>query len=318
MAIAALSVCLHAQKEPVTSWPDDNLSPIWLREAPLDAGLQATVRDALKGREYQRAEALVLEQQNRRPNSAPLLTLLGNIFFLDGQYLNCAVAMKRANALTPLGERNRFTLAMAYVALKHGDWARPEIQKLAQEHPSNALYPYWLSRLAYHDMHLVEAVADVQKAIKLDARFMKAYDNLGLYEEGLGNQDDAIEAYRRAVQLNRENGLHSPWPACNLGTLLNKLDRLDEAEAYLTESLTEAPGFPQAHFQLGLLFEKRSKAGEAMAELRQAVASDPSYAEPYLILGKILQRQHRTEEAQEAFDTFKRLKSSEEARELSE
>jgi tetratricopeptide (TPR) repeat protein len=119
-------------------------------------------------------------------------------------------------------------------------------------------------------------------------------------------------------RVNRENGLHSPWPACNLGRLLNKLDRLDEAQTYLAESLKEAPGFPQAHFQLGLLFEKRSKDGEAMGELRHAVASDPSYAEPYLILGKILQREHKTEEAQEAFDTFKRLKSSEQARELSE
>jgi tetratricopeptide (TPR) repeat protein len=316
--IPVMAVRIFAQNGSITTIPDDNRLPTWLREAPLDAAARAMVQQAVKDRQYNRAETLVLEEQNKSPNSSLLLTLLGNIFFLDGQYLNCAVAMKKADALTPLGERNRFTLAMAYVALKHGDWARPEIQKLAQEHPNNALYPYWLSRLAYHDMHLVEAVADVQRAIQLDPRFMKAYDNLGLYEEGLGKQEAAIEAYHHAIRLNHDSGLHSPWPACNLATLLNKLDHLDEAEAYLTESLKEAPGFPQAHFQLGLLLEKRSKDAEAMGQLRQAVASDPSYAEPYFILGKILAREHKGEEAQQAFDTFKRLKNSQQTLDLSE
>jgi len=318
MLTAAVSVCVPAQNEPLASLPEIDTSRAWLREAPLDPSLQAIVEQAVKDRQYNRAETLILEQHNKNPNSSPLLVVLGNIFFLDRQYLNCAVALKKADALTPLGERNRFVLAMAYISLGHGDWARPEIQKLAHEHPNNALYPYWLSRLAYHDMHLVEAVTDVERAIHLNPRFMKAYDNLGLYDEGLGKQNEAIDAYHRAIQLNRENGLHSPWPACNLGALLNKLDRLDEAEAYLTESLKEAPSFSQAHFQLGLLLEKRSKDAEAIRELRQATASDPSYAEPYFILGKILQREHKSEEAQEAFDTFKRLKRSAQAREVSE
>jgi hypothetical protein len=122
MAVAAMSVCVRAQRDTPTTIPDSNSSPAWLREAPLDPGLQATVQEAVKDRQYQRAEALLLEQQNKSRSSAPLLALLGNIFFLDGQYLNCAVAMKKADALAPLGERNRFTLAMAYVALKRGAW----------------------------------------------------------------------------------------------------------------------------------------------------------------------------------------------------
>lgn len=316
--VTVIAVCGRAQQDSLTAILQSNPSPEWLQEAPLDPSLRTAVQEAVKNRHYQRAEALVLEQHNKNLGSSALLAVLGNIFFLDGQYLNCAVAMKKADALTPLGERNRFTLAMAYIALKHGDWAQPEIQKLAQENPRNALYPYWLSRLAYHDMHLLEAVAEVEKAIQLDPRFMKAYDNLGLYQEGLGRHDEAIQAYQHAVRLNQENGLHSPWPACNLGALLNKLGRLDEAETYLTQSLKDVPGFPQAHFQLGLLLEKRSKDSDAIRELRHAVGSDPSYAEPYFVLGRILQREHKTEEAEEAFNTFKRLKTTEQALQMSE
>ena len=61
-----------------------------------------------------------------------------------------------------------------------GDWARPELEKLAQSNPSNAVYAYWLSRLAYRKMDMPAAVALARKAVQLDPMSMKAYDQLGL------------------------------------------------------------------------------------------------------------------------------------------
>jgi tetratricopeptide (TPR) repeat protein len=184
--------------------------------------------------------------------------------------------------------------------------------------PNKALYPYWLSRLDYHDMRLGEAVTHIQRAIQLDPNFMKAYDNLGLYLEGLGKYDEAILAYQTAVRLNRADSRHSPWPTHNLGALLSTLGRLDEAEPYIKESLNEDPRFPKAYFQLGLLLEKRRKDSDAVQALKQAIALDPDYAEPYFILGKILQRRHDFVAAQKAFDAFKKLKNGDKIRDLSE
>jgi len=259
-----------------------------------------------------------LGEINKNPKSVNLLTVLGDVFFLDGKYLNCAVAMKKADAIAPIGVQSRFTLAMAYIAMKHTDWARPELEKLVRADPLDAVYPYWISRLDYHDMHLSEALANVQQAIKLDPLFMKAYNNLGLYDESMGNYPEAISAYQKAIRLNRQEGLGSPWPALNLGILLSKLGRLDEAETYLRESLNEAPQFPKAHFQLGLLLERDKKDPQAIEQLKQAAASDPSYAEPYLVLGKIFERRHEAGRAEAAFRTFQKLKDKEQALELSE
>jgi tetratricopeptide (TPR) repeat protein len=147
---------------------------------------------------------------------------------------------------------------------------------------------------------------------------MKAYDNLGLYLEALGKSDEAILAYQTAVRLNRSNSLHSPWPTHNLGALLSKLGRLDEAEPYLKESIKEDPRFPKAYFQLGLLLEKRLKDNDAVQALQQAIALDPDYGEPYYILGKILRRRHDFVAAQKAFDAFKKLKNDDKIRNLSE
>jgi tetratricopeptide (TPR) repeat protein len=298
--------------------PEKTYNPSMLVGVPMDPPVRARAEDALQGQQYNRAEAIILDQHNKNPGSAPILVLLGRIFFLDGKYENCAIALKKAEKLSPLKEGPRFTLAMAYVAMNRPGWARPEIERLMQADPNKALYPYWLSRIDYHDMHLGDAVTHIQRAIQLDPDFMKAYDNLGLYLEGLGKYDEAVLAYQTAVRLNRAESLHSPWPAHNLGALLSKLGRLDEAEPCIKESLQEDPRFPKAYFQLGLLLEKRLKDDDAVQALKQASALDPDYAEPYLVLGKILQRQHDVAAAQKAFDTFKKLKNENQIRSLSE
>jgi tetratricopeptide (TPR) repeat protein len=314
--IAVRTAALAYQRKPGTA-PEGPVPPA-LMGAPLAEPVRTNIEKLLRAREYARAERLLLVAINQHPKSPRLLRLLGEVFFLDGKYLNCAVAMKKADSLAPIDRQSRFVLAMAYIAMKHPDWARPELEKLQRASPHNALYPYWLSRLDYHDMRLDEAVLEVRKAIQLNPRFMKAYDNLGLYEEGLGRNDEAIKAYREAMLLNQAQGLRSPWPALNLGTLLGKLGRFREAEACLRESLREAPDFPKAHFQLGLLLEKEHRDAEAIQELRRSLAYDPSYAEPYYILGRIYEGEHAPQKARAMFQAFQRLKGKEQHLDLTE
>lgn len=288
--------------------PSTAPSPSALQNAPLNPERRASLEAAIKARDYVRAETLLLEEVERNPKSATLLTILGGIFFMDGKYLNTAVAMKKAEALAPLDDRNRFTLAMAYIILNHRDWARPELEKLARSDPRNALYPYWLSRLDYDAMQFTAAVANARKALSLDPNFMKGYDNLGLCYEALGKYDEAIQTYQEAIRLNRQKPVMSPWPPLNLGALLVKLGRWEEAETYLRESLRYDPKFPQAHYQLGLLLEKQKKDAEAIRELQQAATLNPSYPEPHYILGRIYRRNGDAKNAEQAWSTFQKLK----------
>lgn len=281
---------------------------------PLDPALRTNLEEAMRARDYDRAEKLLAEEIERKPQSPELLRFLGNVFFLDGKYLNSAVAMKKADAIAPLDDRSRFILAMAYVTLEHGDWARPELAKLARSDPRNALYPYWLSRLDYDEMQLNSAVANLQKARQLDPNFMKAYDNLGLCYEALGKLDDAIHTYQEAIRLNREKRLHSPWPSMNLGALLVKLGKLEEAETSLRESLKEDPQFPKAHFQLGLLLEKQKKKTEAVLELEKAAELDPLFPEPHYALGRIYRRLGEEKNAEKAWAAFQELSTREKAK----
>jgi tetratricopeptide (TPR) repeat protein len=286
--------------------PSPTLGPV--RALPLTPELRTTVQEGIKARDYETVEKLLAAEIERKPNSPELLKFLASVFFLDQKYLNTAIALKKAEAISPLDNSSRFTLALAYIILNHRDWARPELETLIKADPRNALYPYWLGRINYDAMQFTAAVANLKKAQELDPAYMKVYDNLGLCYEALGNYDEAINTYQEAIRRNRELPAPSPWPPLNLGTLLVKLRRLEEAETVLKESLQYDPRFPQAHYQMGLLLEKQKKDDEAVAELRQAATLNPAYAEPHYVLGRIFQRQGDSKNAEAAWATFQKLK----------
>jgi tetratricopeptide (TPR) repeat protein len=308
LALLLFLVLFHAeatgQELKDTPPPDSNV----FLKLPLDEEFGSRIKEALKRHEYENAETLLVEKIEQNPKSPRLLTLLGHIFFLDGKYLNCAVAMKKAEALGPLDESERFTLAMAYVRLNHNDWAKPELIRLAESNPAKALYPYWLGRMEYAAQQFQSAVTQYRKALVLDPSYAKAHDNLGLCHEALGEYDEAIHSYQEANRLNRQNSPGSPWPPLNLGTLLTKLNRFSEAESYLRESLGYDGKFPKAHYQLGVLLEKQQKYAEAVATLKEASTLDPSYPEPHYALSRIYRKQGETKNAELALNTFQRLK----------
>jgi tetratricopeptide (TPR) repeat protein len=274
----------------------------------VDASRRARIDDALKTGAYDRAQTLLLEEVARNPRSPELLRMLGGVLFLTGGYLNSAIALKKAEALAPLDDRSRFTLAMSYIVMRQRPWARPELERLAAGDPPNPLYPYWIARLEYDDQHYAAAVDGFRHVVALDPGYFKAYDNLGLSYEALGRDDEAIKSYQEALRLNRERGSHSPWPSLNLGILLTRLDRLDEAETVLRESAREDARFAAAHYQLGVVLDKKGQTAAAIAEMSQATRLDPAYPEPQYALARLYRRAGELEKAEGALARFLALK----------
>lgn len=274
----------------------------------LDPSERQPIESALKSHDYPSAESALLQSATKHPEVPLIYNYLGRIFFVDGKYLNAAIALKKAEVKQPLSEKDRFTLAMAYVAVDHPDWARPELEKLTQVDPRNPLYPYWQGRLDYDKQSFSQAVTWFEKAIALDSDFMKAYDNLGLCLESLGKFDEAIQQYQHAIRLNREHNTHSAWPSLNLGTLLVKLNRLEEAEPLFKESVQYDPNFAQAHYQFGVLLGKQNKTAPAVEELQRAATLDPAYSQPHYALARVYRQAGEIEQAKRELEIFARLK----------
>lgn len=299
-----------AGQEPLPPDPTPPDLNAWaLERAGLEPERRAAVEEALRTGAYDRAETLLLEAAERERVAPELLRLLGGVLFVRGRPLNAAIAFKKAEALAPLDERSRFTLAMAYVVLGRRDWARPELEKLNQSAPRTALYPYWLARLDYDEGQYMVAVRRLLEAVEIAPGFMKAHDNLGLCYEALGRFDEAVKSHEQAVRLNREQRTRSPWPALNLGLLLGRLNRLEEAEPLLREALREDPRFPQGRYQLGVLLEKRGLLEEAATQLEEAARLDPRYPEPHYALARVYRRRGEPDKADRALEQFQKLKN---------
>ena len=271
------------------------------------------IDEAVRARDYGRAARLLAAAIARQPTSRDLLIRIASVFMLDRKPLNAAIALKKAEALGPLDHRARLQLALAYIAMRRGDWARPELDRLAAAEPDNAIYPYWLARLDYDAGQYAVATRRLQDVVARTPDFARAHDNLGLCFEALNRPEDAIVHYREAVRLNRGDSSPSPWPALNLAILLQTRMELDEAETLLREALTYDRRLAQAHYELGKVLEQRGRLPDAIAALKQAIASNGDYAEPYYALSRIYRRQGNTARADAALKSFERLRESQRA-----
>jgi tetratricopeptide (TPR) repeat protein len=278
----------------------------------LDSEQRAKMEAALARKDYKSAEAVLVEEADKEPKSvraASLLEFAGGVFFLDREYLKSAIAFKKAEAIAPMSERSRFTLAMAYIELGRPQWAQPELVRLAALKPSNALYLYWLARLDYDGHKYTEAVSKLQKVTALDAGMVRAHDLLGLCYDYLGDLDRAIASFERSVTLNRAQAKPSPWPPLDMAVSQVEIGRLNDAENNLREAVRYDPRLPRAHYELGRVLDQEGKAEGAIQELKAASAVDPNYPEPHYLLGRIYHRLGKDELAKSEVLQFQQLQT---------
>jgi tetratricopeptide (TPR) repeat protein len=120
-----------------------------------------------------------------------------------------------------------------------------------------------------------------------------AHNNLGFVLARQGRTEEAIGRYREALRINPEfEEAH-----VNLGAAYLQQGRTEEAIGCYREALRIKPDFAQAHNNLGNALLQQGRAEEAMGCYREALRIKPAYAEAHYNLGKALLQEGRTEEA---------------------
>jgi tetratricopeptide (TPR) repeat protein len=116
-----------------------------------------------------------------------------------------------------------------------------------------------------------EALAAYHALLAEEPGFAAVHNNLGALLHRSGRLDEAREAFRRALELDPEQ----PEARYNLGNLL--ADAGDEAGALAawTRVADDCPEFADAHFNLGVAFAREGAAARARAHLTHYLALEP-------------------------------------------
>lgn len=283
-----------------------------IQSAPLTPPERQTLTSAWSQKQFDRVEAVLVgaaRTAQPKDRASALCALLGVLEFSGGRMLRAVPAFRQADDLNPLDDRDRFTLAMALIALDDASAARVELARLNELHPKQGLYLYWLGRLDYDQRLYEAAIEKFKRVIDVEPDLARGYDNLGLSYDMMGQTEEARTAFSKAVELNRKLAAPSPWPPDNLGYFQLRQEQFDAAEKSLREALKYDPGFATAHYHLARVLEKTSRDDEAVREYQAAAGKDPNFALPLYSLGTLYRRRGQEADAAAAFAEYRKRRA---------
>ena len=138
-----------------------------------------------------------------------------------------------------------------------------------------------------------------QQAVANTSGNYVAYNNLGIALSADGQQDEAVAAFEKAIQINS-----SPAEAeYNLGNIFALKHNVTEAIARYQTALRIKPDYPEAEYNLGIALFQSGERYSAIYHYEKAVELKPDSAEMQATLANVL---WMTGEANQAIEHYRR------------
>src|SRR3989454_404925 len=157
----------------------------------------------------------------------------------------------------------------------------------------------WNQVQVWHDSEKLWA-----HVLAMDPQSSIAENNFGVVRAGERKLAEAIEHYRRALQIR-------PTYAdvrYNLAVALAQQSKPAEAVEHYQRALQIKPEHAGAHYNLGIALAQQGKLAEAIDHYRRALRLKPDYADAHNNLGNALARQGKPTEAIEHYQQAPHIK----------
>lgn len=123
----------------------------------------------------------------------------------------------------------------------------------------------------------------LEDAVEIDAKFSKAWFNLGVIQEKEGKVDEAKKSYAKAADTSDRFAA----PHVNLGKIAMTEGNRDEAMAQFRQAVAEDDFNPEAHNNLSVLMRQQKDYKEAIKHARQSLAGNANNTSAYSNLALI-------------------------------
>ncbi len=202
----------------------------------------------------------------------------------------------RANLLLTLGILN----------WRKGDFDKASEQLQEARRIASRIQDNWFEAECYNATALLkssmgnneEAIEAYKQAIHLAPEQIFAWNNLGNLCTKIGRNDEALVAFQKAIECNPKDPI--AWNG--LGNVYQKIGYLDDAITAYRKSIQFMPSFAQPWNGLGDTYVCVGRVDDAINAYQQATQLNKRYVLPWLRLGDLYSKQERSREALRAYE----------------
>jgi tetratricopeptide (TPR) repeat protein len=292
-----------------SSRPDN--SPAELEKAQARAQddpeqLQRLERYVSDGR-YQEVQVPLRNYLKAHPNSARAHYDLGYVYFRTHQIRASVEALAKSLQLDVNDAEAHKVLGLDFTIIGKYDEAQIELEQAARLKPDSAEIHYFLGRIHYTRNAFLLAKQEFDEAIRLDPTYMKAYDNLGLTLEGMGDDNAALANYEKAFGLMERQGRKSEWPYINACAMYNRRNEPERALPFCQKAIEVNPKNDRAFFEAARAHMAQQNWEQAAKALQSAIGNNPRYAKYHYVLSTVYRKIGKAAESKREMATFQKL-----------
>jgi len=273
------------------------------------AGLEEA-RRAFDARDLHRAEAILRAYLATSPQSSEAMYLLARVLMSSDRPRDSLQLLTRAAAISTPSSEDLRTAALDYVLLEDYPDAARWLERSLEMNPRNTEAWYDLARTRMMQNDYNKALDAIQQALRLSPRMVKAENNLGLILEAQNRLDEAENAYRNAVEWQKDSQHPSEQPLLNYGKLLIDKQRSAEAVPLLEQAVKIAPQDPKCHEAFARALDRQGEHAKAIEEMQAAIQLDPKNPRLHFQLGQIYRRAGEADKGRQEMELSGKLYGS--------
>lgn len=205
-------------------------------------------------------------QSAPKPRTASDAYDQANRYFQERKFQDCMNSLDEALRLDPELVPALTLRARLAMAVNRYDVAKDSLERAIAAAP-DAWYPRFLYGFHFYQQNeMPAAIAAFTKARELNPRDPQSALYLGLAEESLGRNAEALALYREAIQLEEKAGALHVETLLTAERLLLLLGRSEECEPLIARAAALDPSSRDPHFEAARLRLKTGDNARAITE----------------------------------------------------